>query len=449
MKRVKLTFVFALMFMCANYSQSELNISNIDSFLNLMENNDRIMGSVNISIDGETFYQWSGGTSWHLGNDVRGKDGNEIYSIGSISKIFTAVLFYQMVEKGWVSGETKLAEFFPGIPNAELISMDHLLSHRSGLFNFTADSTYWHWKHRDRSQEEMLKLISYYQPVFEPGEELDYSNTNYLLLGYIIEQIRGQDLAVLIHENIAHPLGLTSTFASPDYADLGFQTHSFIRTMDDWVTYVPATSRKMAHAAGGMVSNGADLGVFMDALFNGELISLASLKQMYSTDSNLGAGLIPIEFNDNIGFGHYGGIDEYRTFVAYFPENNMTVSVLLNGLNTSFDQVLYNILSACFESEFNWPELSGYLPEEVKLRSLTGQFINADSTFQASVFVKYGQLGVNINGNEYLFSEAKSPYFFSDDFSGIRIGFQKDRKGEVKNLVIQIKDMIMSLEKRS
>lgn len=437
------------MFMCANYSQSELNVSSIDSFLNLMEYNDRVMGSVNISIDGETYYQWSGGTAWHLGNDVRDNDGSEIYSIGSISKIFTAVLFYQMVERDWISHENKLAEFFPDIPNAELISMDHLLSHQSGLFNFTVDSTFLYWKHRDRSQEEMLELISSFQPVFKPGTKTDYSNTNYLLLGYIMEQLSGQDLAVLVHENIAMPIGLKSTFASPLYADLGLQTHSFIRTMDDWVTYVPPTSRKMAHAAGGMVSNGVDLGLFMDALFKGELISHSSLKQMHTTDNELGAGLISIEFKNHMGFGYYGGIDEYKSFVAYFPERKMTVSILLNGLNTSFDHILYNALSACFESEAQLPEFSGLLPEEGKLRSLTGHFINADSTFQARVYVKYGQLGVNINGSEYLFSEAKSPYFFSDDFSRIRIGFQKNSEGDVKNLVIQMKDMIISLEKRS
>jgi len=449
MKRLKLTFVFALFFLCANYSQNELNVSKLDSFLSLMESNERIMGSVTISKDGKTHYQWSGGTAWHLGDDVRDNNGNEIYSVGSISKIFTAVMFNQMTEKGWISGESKLAEFFPQIPNAEDISMYHLLSHRSGLYNFTSDSTFLYWKHRNRTKEELVGLISSYEPVFEPGSGMEYSNTNYLLLGYIMEQISGKDLSELVNEFIAQPLGLTSTFASPAYAPSELQTHSFIKTMDDWITYFPQTSREMAHAAGGMVSNGADLGVFMDALFNGDIISTAALEKMYKTDYDLGMGLIPIEFFDHKGFGHYGGIDEYRTFVAHFPEENMTVTILLNGLNTSFDQIIYNVLSGCFETELNWPDFSAFIMSEEDLRSLTGRFINSDSTMEAQVFVQYGKLGIKINGGEYLFPEAGGPYFFTSDFSQLRIGFQKDSQGEIKNLVINQNNQVHSLEKRS
>src|SRR5690606_16847163 len=110
------------------------------------------------------------------------------YRIGSISKSFTAVLVMKAHEDKLLNLNQTIDKWFPTIKNAQKISLNHLLSHRSGIHNFTNDADYLTWNTRAKSQKEMVDIIANGGSDFEPDSKAAYSNSNYVLLSYILEQ---------------------------------------------------------------------------------------------------------------------------------------------------------------------------------------------------------------------------------------------------------------------
>lgn len=351
MKNTKLYSLIALFVMCAftnGYNQSEL--AQIDSFLDSYHEQERLMGTVTLAKDGKVFYDWSGGTSFHRGLENGENSDQTIYGIGSVSTSMTAVIALQLMEEGKLHLNQPLCDFFPSIPQSEEITIAQLLKHRSGLFNFTADSTFRYWMHRNKTQDEMVKLISENPLQFDPGSRAEYSNTNYLLLGYILEEVSGKPYGKLLEERITQPLGMVHTYFGRDHIPSGQLSNSFIKTTDDWVTWIPETSAKTVHAAGGVFSNGTDLSIFTSALFSTKLISEESLELMKEIEDGFGMGLLPTSFHLSEGYGNYGGIDEYNSFVGYYPESKLTVTAVFNGLDIEFKEVLNELLSTIFKS---------------------------------------------------------------------------------------------------
>src|SRR5574343_197355 len=135
------------------------------------------------------------------------------YKIGSVTKTFTAVMIMQLIEEKKLTLQTKLNRFYPKIPNAEKISIYDLLHHRTGIVDYingdtiTAKNIY-----RFHSKEEMIQKITDYKPLFEPGTKHQYSNSNYNLLGYIIETFTKKSYAENIQTRIVKKENLTNIY---------------------------------------------------------------------------------------------------------------------------------------------------------------------------------------------------------------------------------------------
>src|SRR5690606_9537400 len=123
------------------------------------------------------------------------------FRIGSITKMFTATMILQLVEEGKLTMETKLGAYFPSVPNAKEITIEQLLNHHSGLYNIT-DEEYLNYYTQPKTQQEILERIAKQTPDFPPGERGAYSNTNYLLLGYILEKLTDKSYAENLHSRI-------------------------------------------------------------------------------------------------------------------------------------------------------------------------------------------------------------------------------------------------------
>nr|NIT58952.1 beta-lactamase family protein [Fodinibius sp.]NIV13753.1 serine hydrolase [Fodinibius sp.]NIY27535.1 serine hydrolase [Fodinibius sp.] len=151
----------------------------LDTFLEKLAEEDKMMGSLTIDSAGTAAYHKSVGF-----RDVQNKvpaNANTKYRIGSITKTYTATMIMQLVEEDKLSLSTSLADFYPQIPQAENITIEHLLRHQSGLYNFTNASDYPDWMTEPRSKAELLQIFYEDEPQFDPGAQTSYSNTNYVL----------------------------------------------------------------------------------------------------------------------------------------------------------------------------------------------------------------------------------------------------------------------------
>jgi D-alanyl-D-alanine carboxypeptidase len=167
----------------------QFNKIKLDSLLDVLAANNKAMGSLVLSKHGAVVYNKAIGYSTISGDKREPATANTIYRVGSITKMFTATMIFQLIDEGKLSLTTTLDKYYRQFPNAGTITISHILSHRSGLFNYTSDSLFLKSMTQPKTKKEMLAIMAKHPADFPPDEKFAYSNTNYVLLGYIIEQI--------------------------------------------------------------------------------------------------------------------------------------------------------------------------------------------------------------------------------------------------------------------
>ena len=273
------------------------------------------MGSISIFKSGEEDYQHAFG--YASLEDSVAATRNTKYRIGSISKTFTAAIIMGLVEAGKLSLSTSLAEFYPEINNAQDITIEHLLRHRSGIYNFTSTEDYQSWMEQPISRAELVKKIVANGSVFKPDEKAEYSNSNYVLLSFIAERLKDQKFAQLVEETICEPCSLENTYYGAAVRVENHEAESYTRS-DGW-QLATETDMSVPAGAGAMVSNPTDLNIFLNCLFNQKIVSEESLDAMMTLEDGYGMGLFQIPFYDKKAYGHNGGIDRFQSSAAYFP----------------------------------------------------------------------------------------------------------------------------------
>ena len=185
MKKISL-LSFLILFVATTFAQN-FNTAKLDSFFNALVANNKYMGNVAIDKNGKTIYAKAVGKA-----DIEtDKDANTSskYRIGSISKTFTATLIFKAIDEQKLSLDQTISKYFPTIKNADKITIGNLLNHRSGIFNFTEIPGENQWEQAFHTEEDFIGYFMNEKSNFEPGSDYAYSNTNYALLGFILQKI--------------------------------------------------------------------------------------------------------------------------------------------------------------------------------------------------------------------------------------------------------------------
>jgi len=383
MKRIVIAIGFLLMGICVN--AQEINKAKLDSLFTLVEENEKAMGSFSIFQDGEEVYQKSIGFADVASNSKA--SAKTRYRIGSISKTFTAVLFLQLVEEGKVSLETKLTQFYPEIPNASDISMEFLLNHHSGLFNYTNQQAYLEYMESPKSKQELLDLFKKNGTSFNPGSRFEYSNTNYALLTYIIEDLTQKSYAEVLKEKIVRPLALKNTFYGGKIMANNNEANSY-KKRKIWMQETE-TDSSVSLGAGAIVSTPKELNIFFSALFNGKLLKEETLLKMIDIKDRYGLGILKIAFDDKLVYGHNGGIDGFSSISYYFPKEKVSYSYILNGLDMNSYELVKGSLKIYFNEEYKLPVFEKeYEPALSDLKSYEGTYFTPMLPIKLKVFVQ-------------------------------------------------------------
>ena len=322
------------------------------------EKRNEAMGSIAIGMGDKMLYQNAIGIS-HVPQITPLKNTTETgFRIWSITKMFTATLIFQAIETGKIELTTRLNEYFPNIKNASNITIEQLLSHRSGIHDYTQNATAEPWDKNEKGsmpKRKLLQIIAGFEPDFEPGERFQYSNSNFVLLGYILEKIHQRSYADLLQENILNPLNLKSTyFGDGQPSVLKNECQAFEWKQNAWQLVEEAflTNSEPA-AAGGIISTPSDLVRFMQAIMDGQIISSKSYKQMTSINEGYGMGMHPVfSYEGGYGVGHTGGHIVSRSFLAHFPEADITIAYCTNGQHYRMEFLLDHVLRVVLDKSF-------------------------------------------------------------------------------------------------
>lgn len=273
--------------------------------------------------------------------------------IGSISKLFTAVLALQLAEQGRLDLDTPLSRWFPRVDGAEQTTVRQLLQHRSGLGDVKDAPDFDAWARQPRSAAELQALIERLPRHAPPGQRTQYNNSGFILLHWIVERAGEAPYEAQLASRITRPLRLTDTRMAP--AETGLRSYRF--TDGHW-REVPSTHPSVPQGAGALVSTPADLTRFIRALFRGELLGTEMLARMTTLQDGVGLGMQQApSWREEPAFGHEGVIDGFRAALVYLPGRDLAAAVLLNGEHWPRDALLHELLASRLEPGHRPPDL--------------------------------------------------------------------------------------------
>ncbi|MEV0146585.1 MULTISPECIES: serine hydrolase domain-containing protein [unclassified Nonomuraea] len=297
-----------------------------------------------------------GGRTWSGAVGVRDieREGppspNGYFRIGSVTKTFVATVVLQLVDEGEIQLDDPIDRYLPGlVPGGEQITVRRLLNHTSHLYDYMSEPGYstnrWRGDARFRSYQprELLK-VAFAKKLPDDGK-WHYSNTNYVVLGLLVEKLTGHPYGTEVTRRILRPLGLRHTVVPGDRAGLPSPHAKGYEPLPDLVD-ATRMNPSLDWAAGEMISTAADLERFMSALLDGKLISRTSLQAMRTTVETgvgfgYGLGLQAYRLPCGTVWGHSGELIGYLTFVFRTDSGkSMTLSINPSTRNPSTEEVM-------------------------------------------------------------------------------------------------------------
>lgn len=285
----------------------------------------------------------------------RAPTATTVYEIGSLTKQFTSAAIMKLVEQGKVKLDDDLSKFVPQFPlRGKKVSIRQLLSHTSGIHNYTASAAWPKTWNDALSPDSIVKFVAADTLDFAPGTAYRYSNTGYVLLGMVIEKATGQKYANYLDAQFFKPLGLRQTSycpsktTNPSFA-LGYSKGASGTERAQFLD--------LSHpfAAGALCSTVGDLAKWQRALDAGQVVSSASYALMTTADTlnsgrriNYGFGLVPGTFNSHKIISHTGGIPGFATATTYVPDDKLSIVVYTNYDGESPQSLVLNLLRVAY-----------------------------------------------------------------------------------------------------
>jgi peptidoglycan/LPS O-acetylase OafA/YrhL/CubicO group peptidase (beta-lactamase class C family) len=296
--------------------------------------------------------------------------------IGSLSKMFTAVVVLQLMEEGKIELDKPIATWLPDLlPDGDAITVRQLLQHTSGLYDYFEDRAFvreaYAAPERIWTSRELVAYAVRFPSAFEPGakDRWSYSSTNYVVLGMLVEQVTGNSLAVEVRRRILEPVQLRETYFAPDQQVVGPQARGYSKGDDH-----TAIAMSFGFAAANIVTTADDLRRFGHALFAGQLLEpethdlmeqFVDGKGQYGMpELEYGLGLmrnrLPVgpgpngqprpEAQSRV-IGHIGGLGGFRAALWYAPASQTLVALSVNQTSTDPNQLATQVLDALLKQQ--------------------------------------------------------------------------------------------------
>jgi CubicO group peptidase (beta-lactamase class C family) len=404
----------------------KFNKKKLDSLMNELSVHNKAMGTLVISKNSNPVYQKSIGYSFIEGSQKASLDTNTRYRVGSITKMFTAAIIFQLVEEGRLTLATPLSRFFAQLPNADKITIGHMLNHSSGLFDYLKE---WDsWRFGTKTPEEIVNIIAAKKPEFEPGAKTVYSSSNYIILGYIIEKLCNKSYAQVLKERITSKIGISNTYYGGKIDAKNNEAFSYAFENATW-TKSPETNMTAAGGAGAIVSTAKDLATFIHALFSHKLVSRESLNHMLTIKDGVGMGVEKLPFYDMPVYGHSGQIDLFQSWLLYFPNDSVSVVYLSNGYGGfPVNEVLKGILHIYYNKPYTLPNFKTVSLSAEELNSYTGVYDCKQPKMRVTITRKVAGLFAQATGQSAFLLEPVEQDRFKSDAAGIVIEFLPGKK---------------------
>ena len=390
--RILLATILLLALCTAGRAQT-LDKANLDRFFDRLAEKNKAMGNLVITKDGKVLYARTIGYRQINETEKKPLTATSRFRIASITKMFTAAMILQLVEERKLKLTDTLDRFIPQIPNAHKITIAQLLGHRSGIPNVRRNqNSQGNVNTTPIMKEEMLALIVKATPDFEPGARYSYSNSGYFLLGLILEKSTGQSYAEALKARIASRIGLKDTYPATGEIDVNKnEALTYMNLGGTWKP-VPETHPSILFGAGQIVSTPNDLARFIQALFDGKIISQKSLDQMKTMQDGMGLGMESQTFAGKAFYGHGGGADNYGAWLTYLPEEKLAVAYTTNAKVYPVPDIVRGVIDIYYHRPFTIPSLEALAISLEVLDRYVGVYTSPETPMQWTITREGGTL---------------------------------------------------------
>ncbi len=386
---MKIKILFATLLTLALFTAAQaqtLDKAKLDQFFDRLAEKNKALGSLTIAKDGKVLYTRAIGYSQINGTEKKPLTAANRFRIGSITKMFTAAMILQLVEEGKLKLTDTLDKFLPQVSNAKKITIVQILWHRSGIPNVRREqNSQGNVNTIPMTKDEILALIVKATPDFEPDTKRSYSNSGYQILGLILEKVTGKPYGEALTERITSKIGLANTYLATGNIDVSKnEALTYMNFGDGWKP-VPETHPSILFSAGAIVSTPNDLAKFIQALFDGKIVSKESLDQMKTIRDGEGQGMEPFTFAGKTFYGHTGGADNYGAWLMYQPEEKLAVAYTTNAKVYPVRDIMSGIMDIYYNKPFQIPAFESVAVSTEVLDKYIGIYTTADAPVKFTI----------------------------------------------------------------
>jgi len=359
-----------------------------------------------------------------------------IFRLGSVTKQFTSMAIMQLQEKGRLNVDDPIAKYLPTYPNGEEITIHHLLTHTSGIPDFGDFPDLRKTIMIPSPLEKTVQRFKDKPLEFTPGEKFKYSNSGYILLGYIIEKVCGTSYEEFLEENIFQPLNMMSS--GYDHHDTLLKHRaSGYSIVGGGLTNAAYIDMSIPHAAGALYSTVEDLYLWDRVLYTEKLVKKSSLDKMFTPfKGNYAYGWNVLSLFDRKVINHGGGIDGFRTNIARYVDDDVCIVVLSNIETAPVDKISKDLAAILFGEEYEMPIERVAIEVDPKIYdAYVGQYELAPDLI-ATVTKENNRLFAQATGQPKfeLYPESETKFFLK--VADVQFTFVKNEEGEVTQLII-------------
>lgn len=428
----KLCIILSLLFSISGYSQKKY-AEQFDKYMLAQVTVNEFSGVVIVSKNGKNIYKKPFGLAdreWGIKNSIETK-----FEIGSLTKQFTAVSILKLVEQNKLDLTDRLTKYFPQYPKGDSITIQMLLNHTSGIVDYTSIPKFYDLHTLPLKQDSVVSLFKHLPPLFSPGTKWAYSNSNYFLLGVIIEKITSQSFANFLFENVISKAELKNTYLNNLDSIITFRAKAYSKTDKGHWKNADYMSMELPFSAGAIISTAEDLLKWQKQLFEGKIISTTLLSKM--TQQYLGKygyGLFIDSLGNHPRISHSGNIPGFTSFLGYFPKDSISMTIVSNddansrGIGEDLSSILFNLP---FEIPYITVEKS---INTAVLKKYIGKY-QLGGTMKFELFEKNNTLFIKPEGGHEwdLRPESETRFFFSWDKEK-KIDFILDSSRNISNI---------------
>jgi CubicO group peptidase (beta-lactamase class C family) len=408
----------------------------LDALINAYAKLYKFNGSVLVAKNGEILL--NKGYGYRNAADKVANNEQTIFQLGSITKQFTSAVILKLQEEKKLSVSDKLSKYFPDFPKGDSITIEQLLTHTSGIYNYTNDRSFMENEVTKPTNRETIMAMFKNKPLdFSPGTNWSYSNSGYSLLGYIIEAVTKKPYEQAVRKYIFTPLRMTHSGFDFTHLKSKEKATGYFKLNDKEKVEAPIVDSTVSFSAGAIYSTTGDLYLWHKALQKNIILSGEQQEKAYTPVKNrygYGWSIDTVEGKRRVSHG--GGIHGFVTNISRVPADDICIVLLSNIGDPAISEIAKSIFAILYGKEYELPKerVAIKLPEE-KLKEYEGEYeINKD--LHVVISLKDGELVAAPTGQKTDILYAEKEDFLFVKSQDIQLEFTRNDKKEIDGFIL-------------